>query len=118
VAPGSTLAIGIDGPPAASSNNTSIVPSVVVPDFPTATVAVLAAIGFGLLLAIGASGRRNLILATGKPPELLKQRAQLIDAIAELDLLHARGQIRDGEYRHQRTEARSHLLLVARQLGE
>jgi hypothetical protein len=115
VAPGSTLAIGIDGPPAAAPA-TGIVPAVVAPNFPTVTVAIMSALGFGLLLAFGAFGRRPLALASGKPPELLKQRAQLIDDIAELDLLHARGQIREVEYRHRRSEARAHLLTVARQL--
>ncbi len=117
VAPGSTLAIGIDGPPAAAPD-TGVVPAVVVPDFPTATVAIMSIIGFGLLLALGVRSRRTTTPASGKPPELLKQRAQLIDDIAELDLLHARGQIREVEYRHQRSEARAHLLIVARQLGE
>jgi hypothetical protein len=116
VPPGSTLAIGVDGPPAVAS----VVPSTPAgpPPFPLKEVLILIEAGFGCLLVLGL--RRRVSAPTGPRDRLSlqRERARLIGAIAELDLQHERGRVAEAEYRHRRAQEKGRLLGVARQLGE
>jgi hypothetical protein len=138
VPPGSTLAIGVDGPPAVAS----VVPSTPAgpPPFPLKEVLILIEAGVGCLLVLGL--RRRVSTSAGRalpagwsgaqprpsgPAEpagprdrlsLQRERARLIGAIAELDLQHERGRLAEAEYRRRRAQEKGRLLGVARQLGE
>lgn len=112
IAPGTTLAIGVDGPPVGATVATPTL--AIASPFPSASVAVMIEIGFGVLLLLGILGRNG----TANPARLQRERAQLVDDIAELDLRCARGQVAEAEYGRRRTEAKRRLLAVARQLDE
>ena len=113
---GSTLAIGVDGPPAVAPVAPSA-PAAPAP-FPLKEVLILIEAGFGCLLVLGL--RRRMSAPTGPRDRLAlqRERARLIGAIAELDLQHERGRVAEAEYRRQRAQEKGRLLGVARQLGE
>lgn len=113
VAPGSTLAVGVDGPPVRAAPPAAVTPA----PFPLAPVAVLIELGFGGLLLLALFQRGGLVRRR-KKQSLLEERARLVTAIAELDLLHARGAVADDDYQRRRGGEKRRLLDVARQLGE
>jgi hypothetical protein len=116
VPPGSTLAIGVDGPPAVAS----VVPSAPArpAPFPLKEVLILIEAGFGCLLVLGLRRRMSSPSGPRDRLSLQRERARLIGAIAELDLQHERGHLAEVEYRRRRTQEKGRLLGVARQLGE
>src|ERR671936_1308215 len=116
VAPGSTLAIGVDGPPAVSSVVRSA-PAGPRP-FPLKEVLILIEAGFGCLLVLGLRRRTSAPAGPRDRLSLQRERARLIGAIAELDLQHERGHLGEDEYRRRRAQEKGRLLGVARQLGE
>jgi hypothetical protein len=105
VAPGSTLAVGIDGPPGPAP-------------FPLAPVTVAIEVGFAALLLFAVRGRLPGLRGGDDRLTLQRERASLIGAIAELDLQHQRGRLVESEYRRRRVRQKGRLLAVARQLGE
>jgi hypothetical protein len=124
VPPGSTLAIGVDGPPAVAS----MVPSAPArpAPFPLKVVLIVIEAGFGCLLVLGLGLHRRVSAPAGRAEpagprdrlSLQRERARLIGAIAELDLQHERGHLAEAEYRRRRAQEKGRLLGVARQLGE
>jgi uncharacterized membrane protein YphA (DoxX/SURF4 family) len=116
VPPGSTLAIGVDGPPAVAS----VVPSAPArpAPFPLKEVLILIEAGFGCLLVLGLRRRMSTPAGPRDRLSLQRERARLIGAIAELDLQHERGHLAEVEYWRRRAQEKGHLLGVARQLGE
>lgn len=114
VPPGSTLAVGIDGPPVGVA--VPALATVPLP-FPGGLVAVIAELGFGGLLLLGLLVRQNTPTAVPDKQWLSRERARLIDAIAEMDLEHERGEIPDDEYRRRRAGEKSRLLALSRQPG-
>lgn len=113
VAPGSTLAVGVDGPPVTPAPPAAVTPA----PFPLAPVAVLIELGFGGLLLFGLFQRGGLTRRRDRQA-LIEERTRLVAAIAELDLLHARGAVADDDYQRRRGGEKRRLLDVARQLGE
>lgn len=111
VAPGSTLAVGVDGPPVVATVAAGPAP------FPDALVGAVVGAGFAGLLLLGLLGRVRMGRAPRDVEALRRERARLVAAIAELDLRHARGEMPQDRYEQRRLEQKSQLLRVARQLG-
>ncbi len=138
VQPGTTLAVGVDGSPAAVA--TTPVAVATPPGFPVASVAAMAGLGFGALLLLGLFGRAaggatnaphgaepNAAARRDGPegaarvaePEVLRQeRARLVEAVAALDLAHAAGTVAEARYRRERAATLGRLRGIAQQLGE
>ena len=112
VAPGSTSAIGVDGPPVVAS-----VPSTAAPaPFPTTPMAAIVGCGFFLVLLLGLLGRVRSVTAWRERRDLRREQSRLVDVIADLDLQRTRGDVEREEYQRRRARHMAHLLRVTQQL--
>lgn len=109
---GSTMAVGVDGPPVVATAVAGPAP------FPDAGVGAMIGLGFIGLLLLGLLGRMRARRASRGQTALRRDYARLVAAIAELDLRHARGEVSPVQYDERRAEQKGRLLHVARQLGE
>jgi hypothetical protein len=112
VPPGTTSAVGVDGPPVAASVPTTTAPA----PFPTTAFAVIVGCGFFLLLLLGLLGRARSVTAWRERRDLRSEQSRLVDVIANLDLLRTRGDVEREEYQRRRARHMTDLLRVTQQL--
>jgi hypothetical protein len=112
VPPGSTPAVGVDGPPVVAS-----VPKTTAPaSFPTTPIAAIVGCGFFLVLLLGLLGRVRSVTAWRNRRDLRREQSRLVDVIADLDLQRTRGDVEREEYQRRRARHMTHLLRVTQQL--
>ena len=112
VPPGSTSAVGVDGPPVVASVPTTTAPA----PFPTTPIAAIVGCGFFLLLLLGLLGRVRSVTAWRERRDLRREQSRLVDVIADLDLLRTRGDVEREEYQRRRARHMAALLRVTQQL--
>jgi hypothetical protein len=112
VAPGSTSAIGVGGPPVVASVPTSTAPA----PFPATLIAAIVGCGFFLVLLLGLLGRVRSVTAWRERRDLRSEQSRLVDVIANLDLLRTRGDVEREEYQRRRARHMTDLLRVTQQL--
>jgi hypothetical protein len=112
VPPGSTSAIGVDGPPVVASAPTTTAPAA----FPTTPIAAAVGCGFFLVLLLGLLGRVRSVMAWRDRRALRREQNCLVDVIADLDLQRTRGDVEREEYQRRRARHMAHLLRVTQQL--
>ena len=118
IAPGSTLVVGVGGPPAVAVSAPAVASLETAPDtFPTRQVAVLLELGFGGLVVVGVLGG-GLAASRARSHRLRHERDRLVARIAGLDLAYRRGTVDEGTYQRKRADEKRRLVALARQLGE
>jgi len=112
VQPGTTSAVGVDGPPVAASGPTTTAPA----PFPTTLIAAIVGCGFVLVILLGLLGRVRSVTAWRARRDLRREQSRLVDVIADLDLQRTRGDVEREEYQRRRARHMAHLLRVTQQL--
>jgi hypothetical protein len=112
VPPGSTPAVGVDGPPVVASVPTTTAPA----PFPTTPIAAIVGCGFFLVILLGLLGRVRSVTAWRARRDLRREQSRLVDVIADLDLQRTRGAVEREEYQRRRARHMALLLRVTQQL--